>query len=72
MLGMLDIGTFVLWLILAILLVGLLLLVRSHFGAEAKARRRRDKSHRPIVSTKRGPTVKLAVNVDRTKDGGKG
>jgi hypothetical protein len=64
---MLDIRNLVLWLVSAILLVVLLVLVRGHFSAEARARRRRDKSHRPVISRKRGPTVRLAVNAGKPK-----
>jgi len=45
----------------------LLFVVRGRLSAEARERRRRDKSHRPVVSRKRGPTVKLAVGVDKPK-----
>jgi uncharacterized membrane protein YecN with MAPEG domain len=33
--------------------------------AVARARRRLDKSHRPVISRKQGPTVQLAVHVDK-------
>jgi hypothetical protein len=41
--------------------------LRGHFTAEARGRRRRDKSHRPVISRKQGPTVRLAVDVDKPK-----
>ena len=44
-----------------------LFLVRGHLSPEARARRRRDKSHRPVISRKQGPTVRLAVDVDKPK-----
>ena len=43
----------------------LLFLLRGHFSAETRERRRRGKSHRPVVSRKQGPTVKLAVDVGK-------
>jgi hypothetical protein len=57
----------VLWLAAALSLGGLVVLLRSCLGAEARARRRRDRSHGPIVSRKRGPQIKLAVEVDNPK-----
>ena len=67
--AMLDIRSSLIWL-LGILALGLLVfLTRTRFGAEARERRRREKSHRPVVSRKPGPTVKLAVKVnDRDRD----
>jgi hypothetical protein len=41
--------------------------LRGHFTAEARERRRREKSHRPVISRKQGPTVRLAVDVDEPK-----
>ncbi len=62
-----DIRSPIVWLagVLALLLV--IFLVRGHFGAEARARRRRERSHRRVISRKQGPTVKLAVSVDKPK-----
>ena len=62
-LTMFDIGNPILWIIGVIVLAVVLFLVRGYFSAEARARRRCGKSHRPVVSRKRGPTVKLAVDV---------
>jgi len=45
----------------------LLYLLRRRFSAEKRERRRREKSHRPVISRKRGPSVKLAVDVDKSK-----
>ena len=42
-------------------------LLRGRFSAEARARRRRERSNRPVISRKQGPTVKLAVNAGKTK-----
>ena len=44
---MLDIRHPMVWLIGVIALAALGLLARGHFNAEARARRRRDKSNRP-------------------------
>lgn len=64
---MFDPGHAILWLMGSLVLVGLFVLVRGHFSAEVRARRRRDRSHGPVVSRKRGPTVKLAVAVGERK-----
>ena len=69
---MLDIRNPLFWLIGVVVLVAVVSLVRSHFSAEARERRRREKSHRPVVSRKQGPTVKLAVDVGKPKRGRKG
>jgi len=61
----------ILWIIGVPALGVLLFLLRGHFSAETRERRRRGKSHRPVVSRKRGPTVKLAVDVDKPKRGRK-
>jgi hypothetical protein len=66
-LTMLDIRNPLFWLLGVVVLVAILSLVRSHFGAEAKERQRREKSHRPVVSRKQGPTVKLAVDVGKPR-----
>jgi hypothetical protein len=71
-LTMLGIGHPLMWLIGFVALAGLGILARGHFSAEARARRRRDKSNRPVMSTKRGPTVRLAVKVDKPKSNRKG
>jgi len=39
----------------------------AHFSAETRERRRRGKNHRPVISRKQGPTVKLAVNEGKPK-----
>ena len=51
----------------AITLGLLLFLLRRRFSAEARERRRRERSHRPVISRKHGPTVKLAVKVDKPR-----
>jgi hypothetical protein len=57
----------VVWLIGIIAFAVAFFLLRGHFTAEARARRRREKSHRPVVSRKQGPTVRLAVDVGKPK-----
>ena len=47
-------------------------LLRGRFSTEARARRRREKSNRPVISRKKGPTVKLAVNAGKPKGDRKG
>jgi len=44
-----------------------LFLLRGHFNAETRARRRRGESHRPVISQKHGATVRSAVDVDEPK-----
>ena len=69
---MLDIRHPMVWLIGMIALAAFGLLARGYFNPEARARRRRDKSNRPLISRKRGPTVRLAVNTDKLKRERKG
>lgn len=57
----------ILWLIVVLGLGLVLSLVGSRLSPEARARRRREKSHRPVVSRKQGPTVKLAVDVGKPR-----
>jgi hypothetical protein len=69
---MLDIRHPMVWLIGIIAVAALWLLARGYFNPEARSRRRRDKSNRPVISRKRGPTVRLAVDVDKPKREKKG
>jgi hypothetical protein len=64
---MLDARNPVVWLIGIIALAVAFFLLRGHFTVEARERRRREKSHKPVVSRKQGPTVRLAVDVDKAK-----
>jgi hypothetical protein len=64
---MLDARNPVVWLIGIMVFAVVFLLLRGHFTVEARERRRREKSHRPVVSRKQGPTVRLAVDVDKSK-----
>ena len=69
---MFDIGNPILWIIGVPALGVLLFLLRGHFSAETRARRRRGQSHRPVIPQKRGPTVRSAVNADKPKGDRKG
>ncbi len=64
---MLDIRNPIVWLIGIIAFCLAFVLLRGRLSAEARERRRRERSHRPVISRKQGPTVKLAVNVDKPK-----
>jgi hypothetical protein len=64
---MFNIGNPVLWIIGVPVLGVLLFLLHGHFSAETRERRRRGKSHRPVISRKQGPTVRLAVNKGKPK-----
>lgn len=59
------------WLVGMIALVAVVLVVRGQFNAEARARRRRERSHRPVTSRKQGPSVRLAVRAGKPKQEGK-
>ena len=53
-------------LLLGLLVVGLLfVLLRGTFNRQRRAQRRRDRSHRPVISSRQGPSVRLAVKVDK-------
>jgi hypothetical protein len=67
-----DIRHQMVWLIVIIAAAALWVLARGYFNPEVRARRRRDKSNRPVISRKRGPTVQLAVDVDKPKREKKG
>jgi hypothetical protein len=69
---MLGIGNPILWIIGIPALGVLLFLLRGHFSAETRARRRRGQSHRPVISQKHSPTVRPAVNADKPKGDRKG
>ncbi len=66
---MLDIRNPIVWLIGIIAFCLVFLSLRGRFSAEARERRRRERSHRQVISRKQGPTVKLAVKVDKPKGG---
>jgi len=54
-----------LWFIGVVVVAVAALLARDLVSGEARARRRREKSHRPLISRKPGPSVTLAVDVDK-------
>jgi len=62
---MFDTGNPVLWLIGIIVLAAVFFLARGLFSAEERERRRRERSRGPVISRKKGPTVRLAVDVDK-------
>jgi hypothetical protein len=66
-----DIRNSIVWLIGVLALGIVFFLLRGRFSVEARARRRREKSNRPVVSRKQGPTVRLAAHVDKPKRDGK-
>ncbi len=55
------------WSVGGVVFVGVAVLVASQFSPEARLRRRRRKSHSPIVSKTRRPTVKFSVTVPKEK-----
>lgn len=65
---MFEIENPILWLLGVITLGALLILGRRHWNAEARERRRRDRSHGRVVSKSRRPMVKLAVDAKERKD----
>jgi hypothetical protein len=71
-LTMLDIRNPLFWLLGVVVVVAVRSLVRSNFSAEAREQRRREKSHRPVVSRKHGPTVRLAVDLGKRRHARKG
>lgn len=64
----LDTGNPVFWLFGLLAATAVFLLLRRHFSAEARERRRRERSHGRVVSRKRGPWVKLAVKTRKPKN----
>ena len=69
---MLNVGNPMIWFIVIAAIVGIWVLGRGRFNPEARARRRRDRSNRPLISRKRGPTVRLAVKADKSSHERKG
>lgn len=64
---MFGIANSFLWLLGGVVLGAALLGLRNYFSADAREARRRARSHGPVVSRKRGPSVRLAVAVDQPK-----
>ena len=52
--------------------VALLLLLHRYFSAEARAARRRERSHRRVVARVSRPIVRLAVETEKPKSDRKG
>jgi hypothetical protein len=55
------------WLVGSIVLIAVILGVRHSLSADAREARRRARSHGPVVSRKRGPSVRLAVDLAKPK-----
>ena len=55
------------WLVGSIVLIAVILGIRHYLSAAAREARRRARSHGPVVSRKRGPSVRLAVDLDKPK-----
>jgi hypothetical protein len=66
-LAMLDFRNPIYWLLGVSAFGVIVFLMRGCFSGEARARRRRERSHRPVISRKQGPSVRLAVHVDKPK-----
>jgi hypothetical protein len=62
---MFDIGNPVFWLIGIILVAAGFSLLRRHFSAESRERRRRDRNHGRVISRRHGPSVRLAVDTKK-------
>lgn len=60
--SMFAIDNAVLWVLGVMLLAVVILALRHHFSPEAREARRRTRSHGPVISKKRGPSIRLAVN----------
>jgi hypothetical protein len=65
---MFDLTNPIVWLAGGALGVASFLLLRGPFSTEARERRRRDRSHRRVVSKSKRPTVKFAVRTDHSKE----
>ncbi len=63
---MIDFKHPLVWLTGVALIGAFLLLWRTRFNPDARERRRRDRSHRRIVSKSKRPTVKFAVRTDQS------
>ena len=69
---MFDTGNLLLWVVVLLVLAAAFLGLRRHFSADAREARRRTRSHAPVVTTKRGPSIKLAVNLTEREKRPKG
>ena len=66
--SMLDVRNPMLWFMGVLAATLVLLLARNHFSAEARSRRRREKSQRRVMSRRQGPTVRLETKVNKPKN----
>jgi len=66
-LSMSGIPNSALWLAGVLVLIAVTLGLRRHFSADAREARRRERSHGPVVSRKPGPSVRLAVDAEKSK-----
>jgi len=57
----------VIWLIAALVALGLAFALTSYFSEDAKMRRRRRKSHAKVISKSRRPVVKFSVRPPKEK-----
>jgi hypothetical protein len=64
---MFGIANSVLWPLGIVVLGAVILGLRHHFSADAREARRRARSHRPVVSRKRGMSVRLALEVNKPR-----
>ena len=55
------------WLIAALVALGLAFALTSYFSEDAKMRRRRRKSHAKVISKSRRPVVKFSVRPPKEK-----
>jgi hypothetical protein len=62
---MFDIGNPVLWILGILVFAAVFLSVRGRFSAEERERRRRERSRGPVISRKKGPAVRLAVDGEK-------
>jgi hypothetical protein len=67
-----GIERFLLWLIGALLLAAAVPFWRLVLSPEARERRRRERSHRPVISTAHRPMVRLAVETKKSESERKG
>ncbi len=61
-----TVETAILWMVGVPVLGILFFLLRSHFKADKRARRRGE-SHRPVISPGHGPTVQPPADADKAK-----
>jgi hypothetical protein len=57
----------VLWLLGIVVVAAAIVGLRRYFNAAAREARRRARNYAPVVTRKRGPSIKLAVDVDDSK-----